>query len=63
MPKLATIFCNYARHANFGIRPKLAETALLFYRVTDVSFLPKMDQMKQNGIGNRLGREGCTRCE
>ena len=31
-------------HANFGVDPKLAETALLLYRVTDVPFLPKMEQ-------------------
>ena len=28
-------------HANFGIDPKLAEAAPLFYRATDVPFLPK----------------------
>jgi len=32
------------RHANFGVDPKLAETAPLFYRATDVPFLPKMEQ-------------------
>ena len=31
-------------HVNFGIDPKLAETAPLFYRATDVPFLPKMEQ-------------------
>ena len=30
-------------HANFGIDSKLAQTAPLFYRMTDVSFLPKME--------------------
>ena len=31
-------------HANFGVDPKLAETAPLLYRATDVPFLPKMEQ-------------------
>jgi len=31
-------------HANFGVDPKLAETAPLFYRATDEPFLPKMKQ-------------------
>ena len=35
---------------------KLAETALLFYRVTDVPFLPNTDQRTKIGIGNRLGK-------
>ena len=30
--------------ANFGIDPKLAETAPLLSTVTDVPFLPKMEQ-------------------
>jgi len=28
----------------FGVDPKLAETAPLLYRATDVPFLPKMEQ-------------------
>ena len=32
------------------IKPKLAETALLFYRVTDVPFLPKMNQNRVNDV-------------
>jgi len=31
-------------HANFRVNPKLAETAPLLYGVTDVPFLPKMEQ-------------------
>ena len=33
-------------HANLGVDPKLAETAPLFYRVTDVPLLPKMEEPK-----------------
>jgi len=36
--------CGSFWHANFGVDPKLAETAPLFYRVTDEPFLPKMEQ-------------------
>ena len=35
---------NYMAHFDIGIKPNLAQTALLFYRVTNVPFLPKMDQ-------------------
>jgi len=31
-------------HADFGVDPKLVETAPLLHRVTDVPFLPKMEQ-------------------
>ena len=37
MPKLATIFYQIW-HANFGIKPTLAEIAPPFYRMTDVPF-------------------------
>ena len=33
-----------AAHFHMSIKPKLAETALLFCKVTDVPFLPKMKQ-------------------
>ena len=36
-------------HANFGIDPKLAETAPLFCRATDEPFLPKMEQEPKMG--------------
>ena len=48
MPKLAHFGNHFLsiimEHFDMPILAKLAETALLFYRVTEVPFLPKMDQ-------------------
>ena len=52
MPKLAH-FGNHFDMPIFGIKTKLAETAIPFYRVTN----PKRTN---DGIGNKLRRERCT---
>ena len=43
MPKLAHFWKPFSAHFDMPIKPKLAETALLLCRVTDVPFLPKME--------------------
>ena len=71
VPKIGTLFLetifyllwrNLADMPMLELNPKLAETVLLFDWVTDVPFLPKMDQLTKLGIGNRLRRKFCTRC-
>ena len=50
---------NYRTFFDVPIKPKFAETALLFCRVTDVAFLPKMDKI---GIRDSLkGWDCCTK--
>ena len=42
--KIGTFWKPFSTHFDMPSLATLAETALLFYRVTDVPFLPKMDQ-------------------
>ena len=41
-----TPFSTSYEHANFGNKPKLAETALLLYRVTNVPFWSRTNEPK-----------------
>ena len=61
MPKLAH-YGNHFLHNNYGIKPELQnQHSLLFYRVTDVPFLPKWTNEPKLDLGIDLGENAALR--